>query len=94
MTILEDLYYGNIHPWERSEKKESREQKAVRLMVENEEKLRATLTGQQKEMLDKYRDNYNELLAICEKESFINGYILATRIMIEVMRGLIDAEDI
>lgn len=66
MTILEDLYYGNIRPWERSVKKESHEQKAVQLMVANEEKLRATLTEQQKEMLDKYRDSYNELLTICQ----------------------------
>ncbi len=56
MTILEDLYFGNMKPWERPVKKESKEQNAVRLIVNNEEKLRATLTDQQKEMLDKYRD--------------------------------------
>lgn len=94
MTILEDLYYGNIHPWERSVKKESHEQKAVQLMVSNEEKLRETLTDQQKEMLDKYRDSYNKLLAICERESFVSGYILATRIMVEVMYGAAEVEDI
>ena len=94
MTILEELYYGNICPWERSVKKESREQKAVQLMVSNEEKLRATLTDQQKEMLDKYRDSYNKLLAICERESFVSGYVLATRIMVEVMQGAAEVEDI
>ncbi len=94
MTILEDLYYGNIHPWEMAVKKESREQKAVQLMVSNEEKLRETLTDQQKEMLDKYRDSYNKLLAICERESFVGGYILATRIMVEVMQGGAEVEDI
>lgn len=94
MTILEDLYYGNICPWERSVKKESHEQKAVQLMVTNEEKLRATLTDQQKEMLDKYRDSYNKLLAICERESFVVGYVLATRIMVEVMQGAVEVEDI
>lgn len=94
MTILEDLYYGNIHPWERAVKKESREQKAVQLMVTNEERLRATLTDQQKEMLDKFRDSCNKLLAICERESFVSGYVLATRIMVEVMQGVAEVEDI
>lgn len=94
MTILEDLYYGNICPWERSVKKESREQKAVQLMVSDEEKLRETLTNQQKEMLDKYRDSYNKLLAICERESFVSGYILTTRIMVEIMYGAAEVEDI
>ena len=94
MTILEDLYYGNICPWERSVKKESREQKAVQLMVTNEERLRATLTDQQKEMLDKFRDSCNKLLAICERESFVSGYVLATRIMVEVMQGVAEVEDI
>lgn len=94
MTILEDLYFGNVRPWERPVKKESKEQNAVRLMVNNEEKLRATLTEQQKEMLEKYRDSYNELMSICERESFVNGYTLATRIMVEVMQGLTAVEGI
>ncbi len=94
MTILEDLYYGNVKPWERPVKKESREQNAVQLMVNNEEKLRATLTEQQKEMLDKYRDSYNELMSICERESFVNGYTLATRVMVEVMQGLTEIEEL
>ncbi len=57
-------------------------------------KLRATLTEQQKEMLDKYRDSYNELMSICEREAFTVGFILATRIMVEVMQGLTEVEDI
>lgn len=88
MTILEDLYYGNVCPWERPVKKESREQKAVLLVVSNEEKLRATLTDQQKEKLDKYRDSYNGLMAVCERESFSCGFTLETRIMVEVIQGL------
>ncbi len=94
MTILEDLYYGNVRPWERPVKKESKEQNAVQLMVNNEEKLRMTLTEQQKEMLEKYRDGYNELMSICEREAFTCGFTLATRIMVEVMQGLTEVEDI
>ncbi len=94
MTILEDLYFGNVRPWERPVKKESKEQNAVLLMVNNEEKLRATLTEQQKEMLEKYRDSYNELMSICEREAFSSGFTLAIKIMVEVMQGLTEVEDI
>ncbi len=94
MTTLENLYYRNVRPWERPVQKESKEEKAVKLMVNNEKKLRATLTEQRKEMLDKYRDSYNERMSIYERESFASGYILTTRIMVEVMQGLKAVEDI
>ena len=48
MTILEDLYYGNIHPSERDIKKSSRESALLRLLLKNENDLIATLTEQQK----------------------------------------------
>ena len=53
MTTLEDLYYGNIHPYERDIKKTSIESALLRLVVKNENDLLATLTEQQKEIFQK-----------------------------------------
>ncbi len=33
-------------------------------------------------------------MSICEREAFTLGYTLATRIMVEVMQGLTEVEDI
>lgn len=48
MTTLEDLYYGNIHPYDRDMKKSGREATLLSLVVKNENDLLATLTNQQK----------------------------------------------
>ncbi len=57
MTTLEDLYYGNINPHERHIKQGTRIDKLVKLMCKNEEGLTVTLTEQQKEMFEKYKDS-------------------------------------
>ena len=94
MTTLEDLYYGNISPHERYIKRGSRVDQLVKLICKNEETLCATLTAQQKETLDKLKDCQNELSGLTERDAFIDGFILAVRIMVEAMEGLEEVEDI
>lgn len=94
MTTLEDLYYGNISPHERYIKRGTRMDKLVKLICKNEEELNSTLTEKQKETFEKFKDCQNELSCITEREAFGSGFILATRIMVEVMQGLEEVEDI
>ena len=56
MTTLEDLYFGNINPNERDTKRGSRMDQLVKLMCKNEDALNATLTEQQKETFEKFKD--------------------------------------
>lgn len=93
MTTLEDLYYGNIHPCEREVVRGSPTDKLLRLLCKNEESLTATLTEQQKETFLKFKNCQNELLCLGEREAFRAGFVLATRIMVEVMDGLETVED-
>ena len=86
MTILEDLYYGNISSHERYIKREIRVDKLVKL-IKNEEELNSTLTEKQKETFEKFKGT-SELSCITERETFSSGFTLATRIMVEVMEGL------
>ena len=60
----------------------------------NEEELNSTLTEKQKETFEKFKDCMSELSCITEREAFSAGFILATRIMAEVMQGLEEVEDI
>ena len=93
MTTLEDLYYGNSHPCEREVVRGSPTDKLLRLLCKNEESLIATLTEQQKETFLKFKNCQDELLCHGEREAFRAGFILATRIMAEVMDGLETVED-
>ena len=94
MTTLEDLYYGNISPYERYIKRGSRVDQLIRLICKNEESLTATLTEKQKETFEKFKDCQNELSGVTEQDAFRDGFILAVRIMVEVMQGLEEVEDI
>ena len=88
MTTLEDLYYGNISPHERYIKRGTRVDKLVKMICKNEEELNAGLTEKQKETFEKFKDCTSELSCITEREAFRSGFILATRIMVEVREGL------
>ncbi len=94
MTTLEDLYYGNISPYERYIKRGSRVDQLIKLICKNEESLTATLTEKQKETFEKFKDCQNELSGVTEQDAFRDGFILAVRIMVEVMQGLEEVEDI
>jgi len=94
MTTLEDLYYGNISPHERYIKQGTRVDKLVKLICKNEEELNSGLTEKQKETFEKFKDCTSELSCITEREAFSSGFILETRIMVEVMEGLEEVEDI
>ena len=94
MTMLEDLYYGNISPHERYIKRGTRVDKLVKKKKKNEDELTAGLTEKQKETFEKFKDCQGELSCITEREAFSSGFILATRIMVEVMQGLEEVEDI
>ena len=94
MTTLEDLYYGNIHPNERFDKKCPKMDNLVKLMGKNEDELNETLTEKQKEIFGKFKDCQSELSLLSEQQAFRTGFILATRIMVEVMEGLQEVEDV
>lgn len=83
MTTLEDLYYGNIHPYERDIKKISRESALLRLVVKNENDLLATLTEQQKEIFQKCKDAESEMHCSFELRSFIEGFRLGMKLTME-----------
>ena len=94
MTTLEDLYYGNISPWERDIKHGTRMDKLVKLICKNKESLMSPLTEQQKETFDKFKEFQSELCDITARQAFTDGFILATRIMVEVMDGMETVEEI
>ncbi len=86
MSTLEDLYYGNIIPHEYSIKRGSAYSEVLGYVVRHEDDLKATLTEQQKEIFEKLKDCESELHGMNELESFVSGFKLAARIIIEVLQ--------
>ena len=85
MTTLENFYYGNIIPHENPIIKGSEYDMANRLVVRHDEALTATLTEQQKETFQKFKDNYLELLTLGERDAFIRGFSLGIKIAVEAL---------
>ena len=83
MTVLEDLWYGNIDPCETILKGNKQFKNLLSLMGRNRDKLNDTLTDQQKELLEKYDDVINEMHSLAEVESFTCGFSLGIRLMME-----------
>ena len=87
MTTLENLYYGNIAPHDYEAPRGSEYYVTAQLIVRHENELSATLTEQQKETLQKIKDNHTELLCLGERDAFCRGFSLAVKLITEAMSG-------
>lgn len=85
MSILEELWYGNIEPAEYDISSDKKYKERLQLISRNEDKLRATLTDAQKELFTKYADCVREYQVMAECLLFQNSFRLGARIMLEVM---------
>jgi len=89
-SILEKLFYGNICPNTdcRSHDKETKQ--LMGYIADHHDNLLSTLNDQQKEILEKFDDCYNELADITEREIFSYAFKLGAKIMLEVLFGTTD----
>ena len=83
MTVLEDLWYGNINPHETFLNGNCRFKHLLSLVGKNRDKLNDTLTEQQNEALAKYDDAVNEMHSLAEQTAFQYGFSLGVRLMME-----------
>ena len=79
-----NIFCGNIEPTEYDTS--SKEYKKLQeLICRNEEKLKATMTDEQKEVFGKYTDCVREHQTITECPIFQNSFRLGARMMLEVL---------
>ena len=84
-TILEELYYGNICPNTDCRSHDKDTKQLIGYIADHHDNLLATLNEQQKEILEKFDDCYNELTDINEREIFLYAFKLGARIMLEIL---------
>ena len=79
MKVLEEFWYGNINPAERPFQRQRKFDKAFKMLTKNEEKLLESLNEQEKELFDKSKTGYDEMIQITECQTFIKGFKLGAR---------------
>lgn len=85
MHILEELYVSSIRPGERTFKQNGQYSRAIKALNEREEKLDAALSKEQKSLLNDYRDAQQDLMVITDCETFIRGFQIGAKIMMDVL---------
>jgi hypothetical protein len=85
MQVLEDLYLGDIHPSERSFKKDSQYSRALNKVVKIGDALLGTLTEKQREQFEAYMTAQHEVNVLTDCETFIYAFRLGAKIMIDVL---------
>ena len=88
MKTLEDLWYGNIAPSRRSIKKDSQAERTLSMVAKHDDTLRSMLSDTQKEEYIKLYDCQSELTDILEREAFAEGFSLAIKIMIDIIKTM------
>ena len=88
MIILDDLWYGNVRSTERSIVRGSRLDNLMKLLCQNEDDLMQGLTDKQKERFEKFKDCQSEITDYLETEAFTQGFTIAVKLMVEVMKTM------
>ena len=86
-SIIEELYYGNITPAERSFRRTGEYAHILQLVTQNEEKLTETLTEAQKETFEKFKNSTSEISSMTEVTAFTLGFKLGLRLTAEAFIG-------
>ena len=86
-SILEELFYGNICPNTDCRRHDKETKQLMGYIADHHDNLLSTLNDQQRELLEKFDDCYNELTDINEREIFSYAFKLGARIMLEVLTG-------
>ena len=83
MDIINELWYGNVSPFEQCTRGDKRLKELLKLVARTREELDGTLTDKQKETLEKFEDCMNEMHSITERDAFSYGFRLGVQLMVE-----------
>ena len=84
MSILEEIYYGNIRPTDEPQSDDVK--KALSEVVKIEEALGESLTDKvQKEKISELSERYSKLITLTERDGFLQGFRLGAKLMVELM---------
>ena len=88
-TILEELFYGNICPNTDCRSHDGETKQLTGYIADHHDNLLSILNDQQKELLEKFDDCYNELTDINERDIFSYAFKLGARLILSVMSEVV-----
>lgn len=91
MKILEDLWYNKITFWQRKIPQNDEIIRLKKLISDDNEKLTRMLSPEANELLEKMMDDQGELSSLLECDTFIYGFRLGARIMLEIINETADS---
>ena len=86
-NVLEDLYYGNIAPYQRAVRPDSKVKKLMQKQGDLESKLSESFTEDQRATFEQYLSLSADILDANCLDSFINGFRLGARFTHEIFVG-------
>ena len=84
-NTLEDLWYGNIRPFEQATEDSKAVQDVLCAMGDIRKQLCDTLTESQKAILSDYDAAVGNVSAACEQKAFEYGFRLGSNLMLAVL---------
>jgi len=84
-SAIENLYYGNINPSERSVRRGSEYDRLLGLLTQSEDTLAETLTPAQKEVFERFVGCSSDLNSINEVTAFTLGFRLGLQLTAEAL---------
>lgn len=90
MSIIENLWHGNIAPNERFFEKDSEYAAVLHEVLQHSKDLQKRLNDEESEILEKLTECTNEMCGIGERDAFVRGFTLGARIIIEVLNAEIE----
>ena len=83
MTTLENFYFGNINPSEYKQNKDTKKKLSEMIMLLDELKS-MLITEQQKEKLEQIDACQLSLIALSERDAYIEGFKLGVKMTTEI----------
>lgn len=85
MSVLEELWNGNLEPSEYSFSSSREYKELLHLVSRNEEKLLSTMTKERKELFSRYSDCVQEFQSLTELLLFQSSFKLGAKLMAEMI---------
>jgi len=92
--IIDELFYGNITPSERTFTPDSVYAQALEQLTEAEDALREALDKEDREALEQLVDAQQTMDAIATREYFADGFRLGAKLMLDILTGKSEFDDI
>lgn len=85
-TIIRQLFYGELHPWERFVPNDSDLRKASNRVGKQVEEWKEHLSPEDTERLEEIVDTLYQYSSILEADAFESGFRLGAKMMLDVLQ--------